>query len=279
MRPRVDIPNEQLRRMIEQTLIPPTNVTELDPTSIHTATSRLGDVRGSASERYQLDSMLTPGQLRRTPDSELAGQIRQYYFSTTVEGYDSLLASGGRWVRRHSPGYVRAALEPFWSEPGPVSALFSADVLVLSDGRLWRQVAGRDGCLFEQNLTASQQQLLEKHLGTAAASGDEAAAQHVDESDQVLVIAVVGAFARSAFVYGNRAYRAVGMSAGMAIGAILSAAGRKDARPRVVDRFVDHEVNALLGCDGVDRGAFALLELRWPASQRLAAEPAKECRR
>ena len=39
--------DDELRRMLEQTLVPPLGVTELDPNPVKRATSRLGDPAGA----------------------------------------------------------------------------------------------------------------------------------------------------------------------------------------------------------------------------------------
>ena len=67
MAPRSELHPEHLYRVLEQTLIPPVMVRELDPDTIGAAVSRLNDAAGTVSERYLLDSALTPAQLLRLP--------------------------------------------------------------------------------------------------------------------------------------------------------------------------------------------------------------------
>ncbi len=250
---------EHLYRMVEQSLIPPTTVRELDPDTIHAATARLGDVVGNASERYQLDSMLTDAEMGRLPTPGEATTLRQYYFTNTAEGYDRLVGKGSRWAGRHPDGVLRRVLEPAWSEAVAVGALFAVDLLLVRDGVLWRQVPGRDGALFDQRLDPARRQDL---MDAVPASSTPV--------DLDLTVFAVGAFARAGYLYGKRSYRAVAMSAGLVLGSLTRAAGAVGVRAGLVDQFVDHRLNVALANDGVDRGIVAVL--------RLQAQPPSEDR-
>lgn len=255
MRSRVVLHEEHLYRMLEQTLVPPVSVVELDPDTLHRATSRLGDVEGSVSERYNLDSMLTPAEMRRLPSDEETTRIRQYYFATTAEGYDNLLEQGSRWAMQWPSEGLRQVLEPCWTDPATVSALFSVDVLVVLQDALWRQVPGRDGLIFEGRLTARTRAEL-----TAAVPWP------VERTPLEQAVFTVGAFGRVGFVYGKRALRATYLATGIALGALTRSALRSGAQVAVVEHFVDHYVNVALDCDGVERSVTSMLRVANPTS-------------
>ena len=100
------LPADQIRRMLEQTLIPPTNVVELDPDTIEATTIRLRDVRGSLAEQYQLNSCLSRAAMARLADRDEVELITDFYVTTAGDGYDELLKDGGRinlTLRRVTP--------------------------------------------------------------------------------------------------------------------------------------------------------------------------------
>lgn len=243
--------------MIEQTLIPPTTVTELNPDTIHSATSRLGDACGNAAERYQLDSMLTPAQAKRLPTTLESTWMREYFMTTTAEGYDQMRQRGGRWAREWTPDDdLTQLMAPAWQDPTAVGALFGVDVLVVRDGAFWRQVPGRAGLIFEGNLVERTSRLLREGLPW-----------DVEQTPVENTVFVIGAFARLSFLYQHRAARAASQAAGMITGAILRSALAGRRRAAVVDQFIDAPLNTVLACDGVDRGLLALLR-----TDRKAAE-------
>lgn len=251
MRARTEIEKEQLYRMVEQTLIPPATVTELDPDPIHAATARLGDVSGTPSERYQLDSMLTDAEYKRIPSRDEMKNIREYYYTTTAEGYDRLVAQNSRWVRQwKQDDDLAPVLSPAWSDPGCVAAMFPVDALVIIDSTVWRQVPGRNGLIFEQKLSEKQLSLL---------SGATTPAINADNLDSFIFI--VGAFARAYYIYGKRTYRSVAIGAGIFAASIMQAARRGQRPAGILDQFVDFRLNTALANDGLDRGIVAAVRV------------------
>jgi len=237
--------------MIEQTLIPSPGVIELNPDTIHMAVARLGNVMGTVWERYQVDSMLTEAEYNRLPSEDESDLIRQYFFRSTLEGYERLLGQRSRWVRQWEDcDALRNVLSVAWSDPVCVESMFNVDVLVVRNAALWRQVPGRDGLIFEQKLGAKELE----HLSKATAG-------QVGTADLEWIVFVVGAFARSSFIYGNLTYRAVALSAGCVTGALMRAALSCGMNAMVIDRFIDFHVNSALANDGVDRGAVVLVRV------------------
>ncbi|MBD2760690.1 hypothetical protein IEE94_14385 [Yimella sp. cx-573] len=243
--------------MIEQTLIPPVTVTELNPDTIHSATSRLGDAAGNAGERYQLDSMLTPAQFNRLPSQQETTWIREYFMTTTVEGYDQMIDRDARWARRWTDADPLAPImATAWQDPASVGALFGVDLLVVQEGAVWRQVPGRPGLVFDGNLVDRTRDLLIRHLPW-----------DVKQTPLEQTIFVVGAFARLGYLYDNRSARAASQAAGMIAGGLLRAAMASRRRAAVVDQFLDYPLNEALACDGVDRGLLTMIRTAPPQSE------------
>lgn len=92
---------EHIYRVLEQTLIPPTSVRDLDPDVIECAATRLNSTIGSPSESFLVNSEFTSSDLKRLPSPEESKTIRNYFFSTAVEGYEKSL--GTRWARSWEP--------------------------------------------------------------------------------------------------------------------------------------------------------------------------------
>jgi SagB-type dehydrogenase family enzyme len=73
-----------------------------------------------------------------------------------------------------------------------------------------------------------------------------------------VVLALTGILGRTAWKYGARGYRHLFWDAGTMIANLLELAGEA----RVITGFVDDDVNRVLGVDGIDEAALALLQLR-----------------
>lgn len=251
MRARTTLHQEHIYRMLEQTLVPPTTVTELDQDTILAATSRLSDIRGDASERYQLDSILTPALLKRLPSADEAQWIREYFMTTAAEGFDRVKAAKTRWARTwHVTDNLESVMSACWQDPVTVGALFGIDALVVIDGALWRQVAGRPGLIFEGLLTETAQERLANALPW------DASPENLES-----VVFLVGAFARLSFVHGQRTSRAAHQAAGMAASGMIRASLSARRRAIVVDQFLDTPLNQELACDGVSRALCAIVRV------------------
>ncbi len=74
-----------------------------------------------------------------------------------------------------------------------------------------------------------------------------------------VVLVLTGILRRTAWKYGARGYRHLYWDAGTMLANLLELA---PAEARVLTGFVDDEVNAVLGVDGIDETALALLQLR-----------------
>ncbi|NOJ58893.1 SagB/ThcOx family dehydrogenase [Arthrobacter sp. 260] len=246
-------PDDQLRRMLEQTLIPPTTVTELDPDTIDSTTSRVGSVAGSLAESYQLNSQHTLASYTRLPDDDTRSTVRKFYFETTLNAFNRLHEQETRWTLHASelPARLQQLLSPMWSNPAVVDSLYALDVLVLIDGALWRCVPGAPGFLLEKSWESAHQSKLQ------AAVPD----QDLGASDGLIF--VVGHLARSSYLSGDRAVRSVGLTAGVLTGAIFAAGAHPavEIGVRIIENFIDATANQVLGCDGVERSLVAVLNL------------------
>jgi SagB-type dehydrogenase family enzyme len=88
-------------------------------------------------------------------------------------------------------------------------------------------------------------------------SGDFRASLGEPEAAAVLVL--TGILWRTAWKYGERGYRHLFWDAGTMLANLLELAPRE---ARILTAFVDDDVNAVLGVDGEDEAALALLQLR-----------------
>ncbi|GAA2173181.1 hypothetical protein GCM10009784_06520 [Arthrobacter parietis] len=257
-------PDDQLRRMLEQTLVPPTTVTELDPDTIDATTSRIGSVAGSLAESYQLNSQHTLASYTRLPDDDTRATVRKFYFETTLNAFNRLHEQDTRWTLHASelPARLQQLLSPMWSNPAVVDSLYALDALVLIDGALWRCVPGAPGFLLEKTWESVHQHSLQSAVPD----------QNLAASDGLIF--VVGHLARSSYLSGDRAVRSVGLTAGVLTGAIFAAGANPAVAIRVgiIENFIDATANKALGCDGVERSLVAILNLR-AATEPAATRP------
>jgi SagB-type dehydrogenase family enzyme len=253
-------PEDQLKRMLEQTLIPPTTVVELDPDSVDATTSRIADTNGSLSEMYQLNSQHTPATLQRLPDAASRRTIRTFYFETTMKSFEKQHGQGnGRTMQASSlPSRIASLLSPLWMDPAVVDSLYSVDVLVLIDGAVWRSVPGTTGFLREKQWTEEQQALLQHALPQSKLDGKG-------------VVLLVGHLARTAYLAGDRAARSIGVMTGIVSGALHRAGSAASMDLEIVDGFIDAHINRAAGCDGVERSVTAVLLLS-PRSEPSSAD-------
>ncbi|MFV4913880.1 hypothetical protein PFZ49_10060 [Microbacterium lacticum] len=248
--------DDEIKRMLEQTLIPPLGTVELDPSSIKASASRLGDARGTEGERYHLASGLTPAGAQRTLPEATVSVVREFYFTTATEGAQRMTEERSNRVAGWAdlaPDLARV-FAPCWTEPQVVAALYGVDVLVVADGRLWRQVPGRPDLVFEGTWSEQDTLALQQAIpGAPDLSG----------SDRAFAF-LTAAITRSQFVHGERGYRSSLMSAGMVASGLLRACLISPGtgwRPALVETFIDRDVNDLLRNDGVDRGVVAVVLL------------------
>jgi SagB-type dehydrogenase family enzyme len=243
-------PEDQLKRMLEQTLIPPTTVIELDPDSVDATTSRIADTSGSLSEMYQLNSQHTPATLQRLPDAASRRTIRTFYFETTMKSFEKQHGQGnGRTLQATDlPSRIASVLSPLWTDPAVVDSLYSVDVLVLIDGAIWRSVPGTTGFLREKQWTEEQQALLQDGLPKR-------------ELDGKGVVLLVGHLTRTAYLAGDRAARSIGVTTGIVSGALHRAGSAASISLEILDGFIDAHLNKAAGCDGVERSVTAVLLL------------------
>lgn len=244
------LPADQLRRMLEQTLIPPTNVVELDPDTFEATTIRLHDVGGNLAEQYQLNSCLGRTALQRLAPRDEVELITDFYVTTAGDGYDELLSAGSRWVLpvEAAPAWVQRLVGPLASHPAVTASLFNCDVLVGFDTGLWRLVPGRPGFQYEGTWSPREAMDVRDALPSP------------DREPPAGVIMLVGHLVRAAYLSGDRAFRAAAIGCGSVLGLLWAVLGSSPpfVRMSATHQFRDNPVNAAARCDGVERGVQVL---------------------
>jgi len=187
--------------------------------------------------------------------------VRRYH-EETKHSYESV-RRGGRpldWANRPSPykEYPGLELEPLPPELDRLLRL-GAGVARRRRGYDFRTDSSA-GALYPIELyAATADGLFHFHpceLGLARLRDD-------DVRDELgggeTVLALTGILPRTAWKYGARGYRHLFWDAGTMLANLLELA---PGEARVLTGFVDDEVDAVLGIDGVDEAALALLQLR-----------------
>jgi hypothetical protein len=249
------IKEDELRRMLEQTLLPPTNVTELDPNSVESATIRFNNVKGSISESYQVNSALNRRQLLRLADAQEARIIQEFYYKTAQDGYDTLSSENPDWVLplAEAPSWVKEVISPLSRSGFAAASLFSCDLMVVFEERLWRLIPGREGFQFEGTWGLREDNSLRKAIGYSA------------PDDLLGTIIIANNLARSSYVIGgDRAFRSSSISCGAILGMLQSSIGRpnSDISLQATSRFLDNEANEASRCDGMERCVQVIVTVR-----------------
>lgn len=262
------LPDDQVRRMLEQTLIPPTNVVELDPDTFEAATIRLQSVEGNLAEQYQVNSCLSRTRFNRLASRAEVDLITDFYVTTAADGYDELVKAGSRWVlpMDAAPGWVQRLVGPLSTHPAVTASLYNCDLLVGVDHNLWRLIPNRSGFMYEGTWSPEL-------------AGEVAAAVPTIQDRETPpggVLMLVGHIARASYLSGDRAFRATAIGCGSVLGMLWAVLGTQTpfVRVTVTHQFLDAPVNAAARCDGVERGVQVLCLV-----DPVPAQPRKESER
>lgn len=244
-------PEEQLRRMLEQTLVPPVTVDELDPDTIDLATSRWGNATGNLAETYSVNSVLTPTSAQRIADKEEIETITDFYFTTAGSGFDQLFSQKSRWILPQDkyPLAVRTILQPVNENPALIASLFSTEVLFISQGKLWRIVPNRPGAMLEGEFTNADAEKIKKGLF------------QTDTENFSPAIFLINHLGRSSYLTGDRAFRNSTLASGMLLGSAWEHARASQIPMATSNTFIDSYINEALRCDGVERAVMAVILL------------------
>lgn len=256
------------RRMVEQTLVPSPNVTALAGRRGSGFVDRLrpsaSGLLADVAELFHLNSKLVR-QLpdERFPDSQAAA-IRDWFFATCGGVRDQDLTGAQTEVRLPHAGLppgVAAGLAPF-GPAGPLARLlYTVDLGVLlpdpagSGALACRQPAGAGHLWVEHRLGP------EARAALRATVPDPVTAPLLVEHPTFVLIGVPW---RTMLFSGPRGYRRMLMDAGVLLNALGAAVLSQGLEPRPVFDFYDEELDELLGNDGVERSAVALLVARQP---------------
>lgn len=247
---------DQVRRMLEQTLIPSPHVFELDPDPLSRAASRFADARGTVAEQAHTAGRITRhGIARAVTDPDTASFIRQWYFQTGADGAAELLRLGSQQIRpiEALPQPLSAILDRYADFGPALTPLFGCDIVIADGSGLWKLVGGTGHLTFEGRFGARDAE--------AVASALESWPPDADPADALFVF-VVGVFARTAHLASHRGHRHAYIQAGRIAGqAETTWAGlrRPDEMLVVTDMFIDVDIDHILRNDGVERATVAVL--------------------
>ena len=244
-------PLDETQRMLEQTLIPSPNVSTLELDDLASTVERFRVSNGLVSEQYHLISKLNPRTVSRKPPGRESDFVHKWYFDSVGQGADRLVEQGSSKVT-NVPAELGTVLSPFMNLSDAIMCLYYVDVIVYYNGVLWKQVPGKPLLTWEGRVQDPQVLALSRFLGVSPQSGN------------VLALGfVVGAFTRSAFLLGERAYRRTLLNAGIALETMRRHSSMADSTTlfRYTDLFLDDEVDRVLANDGVERGTLACFAL------------------
>jgi SagB-type dehydrogenase family enzyme len=150
-------------------------------------------------------------------------------------------------------GIVRSRQEPRWPKPIHFRGYSSAGALYPVEA----YVAAPEGLLAFDALGAELVRVGDRD--PRAALAEAAAVPELASAASVVVLSAIPA--RTGWKYGERGYRHVWWDAGTMLANLLALAASEGLGPHLYTAFVDRQVSALLGCDGVHEYPLALLTL------------------
>ncbi len=251
-------PLAETQRMMEQILIPSPNVSSLELDDLATAVNRFRTADGLVSEQYHLISKLAPRTMVRKPSNKESEFVSSWYFNTMVEGTQQMLDAGSSKVI-DLPSELTPFLLPFTVSGSEVASLFYVDIIIYFEQVFWKLVPGRPLLIWDGKVQGEQVSRLNRFLGLPH-SGHSAT-----------LGCIVGAFARSSFLLGERAYRRVLIHTGIVLEVMSRhnmVAGDRHSL-RYTDLFIDNEIDKLLANDGVERGTLACFALETIQKQKV----------
>ena len=253
--PSAGLGDDYLRRILEQTLIPSPNVTELAERKASAFINRLNPRFDSLAELYHVNTRLARGDLpaRFTPTERAA--VRSWFFDTCARLGDG---SFGPDVDRivvptgSLPAGLAGMLRAFQAD-GPLRPmLYGVDLGVVLDCRYLRQAPGVDHLRVELELTGADVARLDNAVVVA----------DVDVADSAAILVVSGVPWRNMLFDGDRGYRRTLIEAGALLSALGSLANTNGLLATPIEQFVDDEVDAVLRFDGVERFVLALVNVQ-----------------
>lgn len=257
---RSPISDAEFQRMLEQTLVPTPNLTSLSNSFLEEFVNRFDNRIENPAESFHLNSMLTRSDgLRLLPPGQ-AAEVRSWYLEKCGRVATSDLDTdlGHNIVVPHDQLDRRLAMMlSVFGQDGPMrGALYSVDLMIVMDRKVYRQVAGSSGISLEAVLDDENWQMFtDATVDTAPADIDGA----------VATIVIVGVPWRNMLISGPRGYRRMLIDTGVLLSALGSMAQQVGLVANPVTDFVDVSVDRALANDGLDRSALLLMPLHEPA--------------
>ena len=249
------------QRMLEQTLIPSPNVSILAPSPLLDFVNRmeLGSVQ--PAESFHVNSKLSEAERSRVMDPLRRESVRKWFLENCGHVQPQDLTDHASVVTLpHSnlPPLLGKALSTFGTTGNLKTMLYSADLMVVYNNAVYRQVSGADQLWMEHIISDELVQLLRtspigletKKFATAGT-----------------IAVLVGVPWRNMLFVGARGYRRMLVDTGMILSAFGSVCQQLGYDVTPCFDFIDCAVDTVLANDGVERGALVLIALNDPSFQ------------
>lgn len=261
--PNLLVEDEQLRRMLEQTLIPSPNVSILAPSPLLDFVNRMELNWIHPAESFHVNSKLTETDRDRLLDPNWSESVRKWFQENCghVEPND-LTEESSEVALPHTrlPQRLGSTLSLFGANGPMKGLLYSADLMVVFDNAAYRQVGGAD-------------QLWKEHVIKDELMGDLTASPIGVDTDKFetaeAIVVLVGIPWRNMLFNGARGYRRMLLDTGMILSALGSACQQFGYEVTPCFDFVDRAVDKALANDGVERSALLLIALNDPSPLRV----------
>lgn len=244
--------------VFEETIIATPNSIPLDRCNETDFKFRFTRKTPHPAELFQENSKLTPvSTITVPPDNRALEDTRRWYFSTAYAMKKEDVNQEESWRFRVAidelPNWLSALVKPF-SKPGRLTnLLYSLDLVLLEDKRLFKVVPESEHLYLDRRITTSDLQVLRASL-LGSCFGKLA--------DCNTFLFIVPCPWRLMVFYGARGYRHTLVDAGRLLAYFEQDARRDDSQLSVCQDFYDARVDRILHMDGVERSTLAIIGVR-----------------
>lgn len=232
------------------------------PNSAELIWSPLADFAGRAvrpdphiAELFHVNSKLIRRRATSLCSPETVDAVREWFLAQAASGVDDATHAPREVAVPHHAvaSHLRHLLAPFAAEGNAARLLFAVDLAIVTDGGLFRQVPART-TLWREHPPNEATAAMRREPPVHGRTNGSAAA----ERDYVVVTAVPW---RYMALLGPHGYRRALLDAGRVVEILAGSPHPDSGTPMIFLDPYQQEMDEMLGIDGIERSAVALVEV------------------
>ncbi len=245
------------RKLLEEGIIPSPNSVDCARSALSDYMQRLASTQPHVAEVYHENSKLSPCSTLEVPmDGRKLAEVRSWFFQTAYamreDEIEPRYEADFRSRVDRLPEPLSSLLTPF-TAPGPAAnLLYSVDLLLLHQARIYRLVATTPKLWVEREVAPNEWIALSAALPALPASC---------RLEHTPLLFLIGCAWRYMLVYGPRGYRYTLFDAGRLLSLLESQAAKARCGLFLMQEFYDSRLDRFLYAEGVERSTLAVLAL------------------